>query len=99
MPPSSFGLSVALHKHYDEKELVAFFKSLETTAGAFYSMGITQSDREKFDRVLQQVGGAIGYVCIDVANGYTEAFVRFVEKFRQAHPQLTIFSDPPHIQV
>lgn len=52
-----------------------------------------------FDPVLQQVGGAIGYVCSEVANGYTEALVRFVEKFREAHPQLTIFSEPPHIQV
>jgi len=48
---------------------------------------------------MQQVGGAIGYVCIDVANGYIEVFVRFVEKFRQAHPQLSMFPDPPHIQV
>jgi len=87
-----FGLSVALHKHYAEKELVAFFNSLEVKSGAFYSMGITNGDQEKFDRVLQQVGDAIGYVCIDVANGYTEAFVRFVEQFRQAHPQLTIMA-------
>jgi GMP reductase len=87
-----FGLSVALHKHYAEEELVAFFRSLESASGAFYSMGITRSDQEKFDRVLQQVGDAIGYVCIDVANGYTETFVRFVEKFRQAHPQLTIMA-------
>jgi GMP reductase len=31
-------------------------------------------------------------VCIDVANGYTEAFVRFVEKFRESHPKLTIMA-------
>jgi GMP reductase len=87
-----FGLSVALHKHYDENDLVAFFKSLKVASAAFYSMGITKSDQEKFDRVLEQVGDAIGYVCIDVANGYTEAFVRFVEKFREAHPRLTIMA-------
>jgi GMP reductase len=87
-----FGLSVALHKHYDEKALVSFYRSLEAPSGAFYSMGITKNDEEKFERVLREVGDAIGYVCIDVANGYTEAFVRFVEKLREAHPQLTIMA-------
>ncbi|MGZ8198286.1 MAG: GMP reductase [Burkholderiales bacterium] len=87
-----FGLSVALHKYYDERELIAFFKSLESKAAAFYSMGITRSDEEKFERVLERAGDAVRYVCIDVANGYTEAFVRFVEKVRQAHPRLTIMA-------
>ena len=66
-----FGLSVALHKHYSEQELVAFFESLERPAGAFYTMGITKSDQDKFDRVLGRAGDSVGYVCIDVANGYT----------------------------
>jgi GMP reductase len=87
-----FGLSVALHKHYSDKELAAFFSSLEVKAGAFYSMGITQGDQDKFERVLKQVGDAIAYVCIDVANGYTEAFVRFVESLREKHPKLTIMA-------
>ena len=89
---SSFGLSVALHKHYPEADLAAFFRRLEVKSSAFYSMGITQADEEKFDRVAAEVGEAIGYVCIDVANGYTEAFVRFVERFRKAHPKLTIMA-------
>ena len=87
-----FGLSVALHKHYDESELAAFFRTQEVKSGAFYSMGITKNDLEKFERVRDRVGDAIAYVCIDVANGYTEAFVRFVEKFRENHPKLTIMA-------
>lgn len=87
-----FGLSAALHKHYAEKELADFFSALDETSGAFYSMGITAADAEKFKRVLDQVGDAVGYVCIDVANGYTETFVRFVEQFRRAHPKLTIMA-------
>ena len=87
-----FGLSVALHKHYGEDELAAFFRAQEVKSGAFYSMGITKNDLEKFERVRDRIGEAIGYVCIDVANGYTEAFVRFVEKFREKHPQLTIMA-------
>jgi GMP reductase len=87
-----FGLSVALHKHYGEKDLIAFFKSLPVKSTAFYSMGITSSDEEKFERVLRQAADAVRYVCVDVANGYTEAFVRYVEKLRRAHPSLTIMA-------
>jgi GMP reductase len=87
-----FGLSVALHKHYSEQDLIAFFKSLEVKSAAFYSMGITANDEEKFERVVRAAGAAVRYVCVDVANGYTEAFVRYVEKLRRAHPSLTIMA-------
>jgi len=87
-----FDLSVALHKHYPDDELARFFGSLKTRSSAFYSMGITKSDAVKFDRVAEKVGDKIEYVCIDVANGYTENFVKFVEKFRQNHPKVTIMA-------
>ena len=35
---------------------------------------------------------AIRYLCIDVANGYTEGFVRFVAKVRAAYPHLVIMA-------
>jgi GMP reductase len=87
-----FELSVALHKHYEEAALASFFPSLKVKSNAFYSMGITKDDAEKFDRVAQRVGNSIDYVCVDVANGYTEGFVKFVEKFRQAYPEVTIMA-------
>jgi GMP reductase len=89
---ATFDLSVALHKHYGDAELVTFFEAAKGGLTAFYSMGITTSDAEKFDRVTQRVGDAIEYVCIDVANGYTEGFVKFVEKFRQTFPKVTIMA-------
>ena len=87
-----FDLSVALHKHYGEDEIVAFFSALKMKSNAFYSMGITRGDGEKFDRVMQRAGDTIEYICIDVANGYTEGFVKFVEKFRLAYPALTVMA-------
>ena len=87
-----FDLSVALHKYYGEEDLTGFFQSLEVKARAFYSMGMTRADQEKFERVMRRAGEAIQYVCIDVANGYTEGFVKFVEKIRQAHPSVTIMA-------
>jgi GMP reductase len=87
-----FGLSVALHKHYSDDKLVAFFKTLKKKSNAFYSMGITKADRDKFARVMRRGSNAIRYVCIDVANGYTESFVEFVARFRDAYPQITLMA-------
>jgi len=87
-----FGLSVALHKHYGADELAAFFKARKAKTGAFYSMGITKRDSDKFALVQRRTGAAIQCVCIDVANGYTESFVKFVSKFRDAHPRITVMA-------
>lgn len=90
------GLSVALHKHYSVEELIAFFRSLPAddlpSSTAFYSMGIGKTDYEKFMAVMAQAGDAIEYVCIDVANGYTESFINFVKKIRDSFPDLVIMA-------
>jgi len=92
----AFEMSTALHKHYPVEELVVFFKGLERKSAAYYSMGIGTADEEKFVRVMESAGtgadAAILYVCIDVANGYTEGFVRFVAKTRERYPHLVIMA-------
>ena len=89
-------LSTALHKHYAVEELVAFFKGLERKSAAYYSMGIAPADEEKFGHVMESAGtgddATIRYVCVDVANGYTEGFVRFVAKIRERYPHLVIMA-------
>ena len=92
----AFLLSTALHKHYGVDEYVEFFRGLERKSAAFYSMGIARSDEDKFHRVMEAFGAgaesAVRYVCIDVANGYTETFIRFVEKVRTRYPHLVIMA-------
>jgi GMP reductase len=84
-------MSVALHKHYDESQLLAYFAE-ERAAMTFYSMGITQPDFDKFRRVMARAEGRIDSVCIDVANGYTKAFIGFIGKLREAYPEITIMA-------
>ena len=86
------GLSVALTKHYDVDDLCRFFQ--EGAAGnAWYSIGITQNDVEKLDHVLQKSPkGSITRLCIDVANGYSEQFVDFVQSMRDKYPEMTIMA-------
>lgn len=86
-------LSTALCKHYAVDEYVAFFSELEAKHTAFYSLGITEADWEKFLIVRSRCPkNAIQYLCIDVANGYTETFVSFVKKAREACPDSVIMA-------
>jgi GMP reductase len=86
------GLSTALHKHYSVDEYAAFFNALERKSAAFYSMGITRTDEDKFGRLMKAAPGAVQFVCIDVANGYHENFVTFVTRLRSHHPELVIMA-------
>src|SRR5882672_6848625 len=86
------GLSTALHKHYAPDQCVSFFRSLERKSAAFYSIGITRADEEKFQQVMQACGDALQYVCIDVANGYHENFATFVRRIRAQYPRIVIMA-------
>ena len=86
------GLSTALHKHCAVEDYVDFFTKLEAKHTAFYSLGIGNADWEKFQETMRRSNNAVQYVCIDVANGYTETFVAFVKKVREAYPELVIMA-------
>ena len=85
------GLFTCLVKTYTIKQLVGFFvdepKRAEYTA---YSMGITDDDFAKFRAVY--AGAPVKYVCVDVANGYSERFLNFVAQLRQEYPDVTIIA-------
>lgn len=90
------GLCTALHKHYHVNELAQFFN--ETPAEirdlTFVSIGITDADQEKYRTLMHQLGPdqRPRRVCIDVANGYSEAFVEFVRRFRDDNPRTTVMA-------
>ena len=52
-------------------------------------MGITDEDHKKFRMVYEQAP-SIKFVCIDVANGYSERFTNFVADFRRLYPNIVI---------
>ena len=85
-----------LVKTYSVNELVSFFddesdQELLHTQYVAYSMGITDADHEKFRLVYEQAPD-IKFVCIDVANGYSERFTNFVANFRSLYPHLVIIA-------
>lgn len=83
-----------LHKHYTVDELAEFFNSPDTdTQYVAYSMGIVEKDFKKWDEFYAKVSQeTVKFVCIDVANGYTERFGDAVAKFHQKHPNITIIA-------
>lgn len=84
----------AIHKHYPVDDLVAFFgrEGEGPQWYAFYSLGILERDLQKFEQVWGRTGGGIRWVCIDVANGYTEAFIDFVKRFRERYPDVAVMA-------
>lgn len=81
----------AIHKHYSLEEWAGF---LDGRDEAIYqrimvSTGVADADFEKLTQILQRFP-QLNFICIDVANGYAEAFVEFVVRVRQAYPDTTI---------
>ena len=91
------GIMTCLVKTYDAMELVSFFDVDEhdtnwRTDHVAMSIGITENDINKFRSVYEMTNGKLKYVCIDVANGYTERFVDFVKEFRNNYPRIVIIA-------
>ena len=95
------GIFTCLVKTYTVEELIAFYtetsmaltpdetRRTQTTA---MSIGITDADRDKFEQVYLKTNGLLKYVCIDVANGYSERFAQFVKNIRQDYPNIVIIA-------
>ena len=82
-------LSVALHKHYPTSALVDFFTLPKSASLHWYSMGISESDLAKFESTHFEIPPNI---CIDVANGYQESLVHFIQSFRDKNPNSIIMA-------
>ena len=88
------GIFTCLVKTYTDNELIDFFDTddYNRTNYVAMSIGITDSDYCKFQNVYKMCDSNLKYVCIDVANGYSERFAEFVRKFRQEHPHIVIIA-------
>ena len=92
------GIFTCLVKTYSVNELVGYFdqddRSHDPARTEFVAMsiGITDRDHAKFRDVYEQTGSKLKYVCIDVANGYSERFAQFVKEFRSQYPHVVIIA-------
>jgi len=92
------GIFTCLVKTYTVNELVGYFDQDDRshdparTEYVAMSIGITDADHQKFRNVYEQTGSRLKYVCIDVANGYSERFAQFVKEFRNQYPNIVIIA-------
>lgn len=89
---SQHTLFTTIHKHYSIEEWKNFAAShpecLEHLAA---SSGSSNADLEKLCAIVEAVPG-LKYLCLDVANGYSEYFVEFVKTVRGKFPKHTIMA-------
>ena len=87
-----------LVKIYKTNELVEFFDCSDIVLqeirreNVAMSIGTSDSDMEKFRNVYELTDGKLKYLCVDVANGYTEMFSNFIYQLRINHPELVIIA-------
>ena len=84
------GIFTCLVKTYSAEELIEFFNTERLHVAM--SIGIGEHDLDKFKSVYTAVGSQLKYVCIDVANGYSERFTNFVADFRMLYPNVVIIA-------
>lgn len=83
-----------LVKTYSVEELVNFFYpavSLRTDYVAI-SIGTSNEDYEKFMKVHEETKGNLKYLCVDIANRYSEHFVNHIRKIRENYPHIVIIA-------
>jgi GMP reductase len=91
---AEMGLFTCLVKSYSEEELITFFNPQHSLRreNVAYSMGIREHDFDKFSRVYQAADSDIKYVCVDVANGYSERFSMYIKQLRDSFPDIVIIA-------
>ena len=90
---SKHKVMTAIHKHYSVEEWAEFLSNQDKKIYQFIALstGTGKADEQKTKEILEK-HPKIEFICIDVANGYSEHFVGFVQKMRKNHPDKIIIA-------
>ncbi len=85
-----FDVFTCIHKHYSPEEWAKFADENPTILkNVAVSSGSGDVDYTKLSAIIKAVP-SVQYICLDVANGYSEHFVDFVRRTRKDFPNHTI---------
>ena len=86
-------LFTAIHKHYSVQEWNDFLRDIspETYDYIAISTGTGNNDAVKLALIFE-ANPLLKFICIDVANGYSEHFVNFVQQTRKQYPDKVIIA-------
>ncbi|UPR35961.1 GMP reductase [Vibrio cyclitrophicus] len=85
------GVMTAVHKHYTVEQWAEFAKTADkkTLNNVFVSTGTSEAEFEKVKKIMALSEDFV-FICIDIANGYSEHLVEFVQKVRAEFPTKVI---------
>jgi len=83
----------AIHKHYSLQEWKEFMQNSTDDLPNYIavSTGTGTEDSKKIAAIFKQ-SPQLKFICIDVANGYSEHFVNFVKNTREQYPDKVIMA-------
>ena len=88
---SEFSMFTCIHKHYTVEEWKAFRSSVDKKLFKHIAISGGTGDLDRLKEIITAVP-ELEFICLDVANGYSENFIHFVEKTRCAFPTHTIIA-------
>ena len=88
---SEFNMITCLTKQHDIKKLKQYKKIKSIYKNLALSVGIKKEDFDNLDKLLKEFN-FIKFICIDVANGYSERFSKFIKSVRDKYPTKTIIA-------
>ena len=88
---SEFEMITCLTKQHDVKKIKKFKKIKSIYKNIAISIGIKDEDFKRLDAVLKEYS-FIKFICIDVANGYSEHFSKYLKLVREKYPTKTIIA-------
>ncbi|MEQ4585209.1 MAG: GMP reductase, partial [Pantoea agglomerans] len=88
---ASFNILTAVHKHYSADDWRAFIQRVPATVlnHVMVSTGTSEADLTKLVAIMA-LSDDLQFICIDVANGYSQHFVDFLQRAREMFPAKTI---------
>lgn len=89
---SKHGLFTTIHKYYSVDDWKKFAdENPDCLANIAASSGSSETDFARLSDILNAISG-LSFICLDVANGYSQHFVEYVRKVRAAFPNHTIIA-------
>lgn len=88
-----FKMFTCIHKHYTKEQWSAFNANRPAQDYEYMAItsGISDRDYERLIRICSE-NKSLQFICIDVANGYSQYFVEYVRKIREQFPEKTIIA-------
>ena len=86
-----YNIFTCIHKHYELKEWTCFLSDREDDIYNYIAISIGINDLKYLEAVMSEHSD-IRFICLDVANGYSEKFVEIVSLIRRLYPDKVLIA-------